>query len=132
MSEVNLRLGAAPCDLQDSDSNAGAREALLQQGDAQGANSSSAPRRTVTAKDWLLGMLQGKDIMADSDSPITKRGLSGLVWKSMGAWRMQQDGRVYLECRRSSLCIAREGWNNDALESEIARVARWMQRFERG
>jgi len=84
----------------------------------------------VYVHDWLQGMLQGQDIMSDHDSPISEKGLSKVVWKSMGAWRMQENGRVYLECRRSLLCLPDGAGDGSLVLDEIERVASFMQDFE--
>lgn len=61
---------------------------------------------TFTVGDWLDGVVKGMDIMSDFDSPISKNSFSGLVWKSMGSWRMKKDdSRVYLECRAPGTCL---------------------------
>lgn len=60
-----------------------------------------------TVKDWLDGMKQGMDLMSDHDSPLSKSAFSGMVWKSMGSWRMRpRSNRVYLECRNTGICLA--------------------------
>jgi len=61
-----------------------------------------------TALDWLEGVENGKDLMSDADSPISKNSFSGLVWKSMGSWRLkyEHDSRVFLECRNIIECLS--------------------------
>jgi len=61
-----------------------------------------------TALDWLEGVENGKDLMSDADSTISKNSFSGLVWKSMGSWRMahERDSRVFLECRDIVQCLS--------------------------
>jgi len=109
-STVEKRLAAASCDLHPGE---------------------DVPfSTTVTARAWLDGLLSGKDLMSDHDSPISQAGLSKVVWKSMGAWRMKDDGRVYLECRRSLLCLPEGATDGGLVLDEISRVATWMRGFE--
>lgn len=90
-----------------------------------------------SAKAWLQEMLQGRDIMADSDSPITQKSFSKLVWKSMGSWRMDPQGgdRVYLECRQPGDCLDKLRTKAELHKmgpvNQIVQVARTMQKFER-
>jgi hypothetical protein len=59
-----------------------------------------------TPEAWLRGLLRGKDLMSDHDSPLSESSFSHLVWKSMGSWRMKPgSNRVYLECRNTDACI---------------------------
>ena len=60
-----------------------------------------------TGRDWIRAALDGKDLMSDFDSPISKNAWSGLVWRSMGSWRMRPEapGHVHLECRRIQHCL---------------------------
>merc|ERR1719329_443453 len=68
---------------------------------------SSNDANSFTAGEWLDGVVEGIDIMSDADSPISKNSFSGVVWKSMGSWRMKKgDSRVYLECRKSHMCLS--------------------------
>jgi len=86
----------------------------------------------VTAGAWLDGMLEGKDMMSDSDSPISQAGsFSHLVWKSMGAWRMQDgDARVYLECRRPRHCLPMHPARDRSILAEMRYVATSLDSFE--
>lgn len=84
-----------------------------------------------TAQDWLSGMMQGKDIMSDHDSPISRNSFSGLVWKSMGSWRMRKgSGVVHLECRHATGCVKLQSRKSNGPVDLIRRVARTMVTFE--
>lgn len=77
-------------------------------------------------REWLTNITQGKDIMSDHDSPVTSNSLSGLVWKSMGHWRMSSSDTVYLECRGKSWrypCF--DGWHEEwSIGSWLKNVAK--------
>lgn len=61
---------------------------------------------TLKVADWLEGLLHGKDLMSDHDSPLSQSSFSHLIWKSMGSWRMKPGSdRVYLECRSTKECL---------------------------
>jgi len=60
-----------------------------------------------TVKEFLDGIVHGKDLMSDHDSPLSANAFSHMVWKSMGSWRMKPgSNRVYLECRSTQECLA--------------------------
>lgn len=85
---------------------------------------------SFTVKDWLDGLMQGKDLMSDHDSELSKASFSHLMWKSMGHWRMKPGSdRVYLECRRTKLCLA-GSMPQKGPSGLIQMVARKMRRFE--
>lgn len=86
---------------------------------------------TFTARTWLQEILNGRDIMADSDSPLTNQSFSKLVWKSMGSWRMTPEGgdRVFLECRNPKYCLGKATLE-DGPVARIRNVAQAMQAFE--
>ncbi|CAJ1379917.1 unnamed protein product [Effrenium voratum] len=64
-----------------------------------------------TARQWLEGAVQGKDLMSDHDSPATKASLSSTLWRSMGAWRLSpEEPRIFLECRAPQTCLGYD-WN---------------------
>jgi len=92
---------------------------------------SSNDANSFTVGEWLDGVVEGIDIMSDADSPISKNSFSGVVWKSMGSWRMKKgDSRVYLECRNARKCLAALSppFENAA---ELGRlVAEQMAKFE--
>jgi len=62
---------------------------------------------SLKARAWVEELLKGKDLMSDYDSSLSKASFSGMVWKSMGNWRMQPGSdRVYLECRNAQHCLS--------------------------
>jgi len=65
-------------------------------------------RPKLSAKEWLVGILQGKDLMSDRDSPFSAEVFSHTVWKSMGRWAMKGEGRVFLECRDHKPCLSNQ------------------------
>lgn len=78
-----------------------ARSCHLHNGDKDDPNP-----RSLTVQKWLDGLQDGKDLMSDHDSELSKSSFSHLVWKSMGSWRMKPGSdRIYLECRRTKLCL---------------------------
>merc|ERR1719310_1376493 len=82
-----------------------------------------------TVKKWLQGLQQGKDLMSDHDSPLSKSSFSHLIWKSMGSWRMKPGSdRVYMECRKTGLCLASGDEAGPA--ALIQMVGRRMRQFE--
>jgi len=93
-----------------------------------GANESLS---SFSAQTWLQQILQGRDIMADSDSPITHESFSKLVWKSMGSWRMTPESgdRIFLECRNPKYCLGNATKVNGPVP-RIRNVAEAMQAFE--
>lgn len=88
-----------------------------------------------TARKWLEAALQGQDLMSDHDSEASTKGsLSGMVWKSMGHWRMETDPSkpnyrvVFLECRgkvRKRPCLDVKGkrWSVSSYLKHVAHVA---------
>jgi hypothetical protein len=86
---------------------------------------------SFTAEEWLRGIMDGKDLMSDHDSPISKSSFSHLVWKSMGNWRMKTGShRVYLECRHTDLCLGIG--KRPGPVALIREVGERMLEFERG
>jgi len=84
-----------------------------------------------TVGDWLEGITKGIDIMSDVDSPISKNSFSGLVWKSMGSWRMKKgDSRIYLECRNAPQCLASLSPPFESAKALGTLVAEQMAEFE--
>lgn len=59
----------------------------------------SARAKPATSKEWLNGLLRGKDLWSDGESKLAAVSYGHTVFKSMGAWRLQQDNFVYLEMR---------------------------------
>lgn len=114
------------------------REQVEKRMQSRGCNIYGLEDRTLTsfsAQTWLQEMLKGRDVMSDSDSPITQQSFSKLVWKSMGSWRMDMSaggGKVYLECRSRS-CLGKH--KKDSLPHDyvpyIREIAEKMQAFER-
>lgn len=94
------------------------------------------PSNNFTVATWLSEMREGRDIMSDLDSPVSKNSFSGLVWKSMGSWRMDKhNGRVYLECRAPSMCLPypnghKSAQKMDGVLSMIHYSAMIMRDFE--
>jgi hypothetical protein len=102
----------------------------LQRRPCQLHNSSSLVTSDITVKDWLDGMLAGKDLTSDHDSELSKVSFSHLVWKSMGSWRMKPGiDRVYLECRRTYNCLS-DITPQTGPSGLMQLVARRMQDFE--
>lgn len=98
-----------------------------------GVRSEDSGLLKFSARDWLHAMLDHRDIMSDHDSPVSKRSISGLVWKSMGSWRldMKRDGPivVFLECRSPMHCIRGTKETYGPLP-KMRQIAREMQAFE--
>lgn len=85
---------------------------------------------TFRTRDWLHGLFEGKDLMSDYDSPLSKSSFSHLLWKSMGSWRMKPgSNRVYLECRHADECLKFADAARGPVDL-ISRIAVRMQRFE--
>jgi len=102
----------------------------LQRRPCQLHNSSSLVTSDITVKDWLDGMLAGKDLTSDHDSELSKVSFSHLVWKSMGSWRMKPGiDRVYLECRRTYNCLS-DITPQTGPAGLMQLIARRMQDFE--
>jgi len=99
-----------------------------------GVASEDSEMLRFSARDWLQAMLHGRDIMSDSDSPVTKRSMSQLVWKSMGAWRLDANQgagiRVFLECRSPMHCI-RGTQETYGPVPKLHHIARTMEAFEK-
>ncbi|CAJ1328531.1 unnamed protein product [Effrenium voratum] len=95
-----------------------------------------------SARQWLQAMLRGVDLMSDHDSPamqpLLAGSLSGMVWKSMGHWRMENDPQqpnyrfVYLECRgkvhkRPCLDLKGRRWSVPSYMRHVARIAKQFE-----
>lgn len=85
---------------------------------------------SFTVNDWLQGVARGKDLMSDYDSALSKSSYSHLLWRSMGNWRMKpRSDRVYLECRKTGLCLFDKP-HAEGPARLIQKVAKRMQDFE--
>ncbi|CAJ1451357.1 unnamed protein product [Effrenium voratum] len=91
-----------------------------------------------SARQWLQATLRGVDLMSDHDSPASNGSLSGMVWKSMGHWRMENDPQqpnyrfVYLECRgkvhkRPCLDLKGRRWSVPSYMRHVARIAKQFE-----
>lgn len=85
----------------------------------------------LTGAEWADQIRHGYDLMSDYDSPLSKASFSGMVWKSMGNWRMTPGSeQVYLECRNAQHCIENIGKDFDGPVPLLRRVAEVISDFE--
>lgn len=85
----------------------------------------------ITVGEWANALMLGKDFFSDIDSPISHKSFSGLVWKSMGSWRMHKgDNKVYLECRSAQHCLRLAKADSGPAEL-IRNIAKKLRAFEK-
>jgi hypothetical protein len=91
--EVSKKVGPNYCKIQMKDGSVVDTEAL-----------NWTRMRPASPREWVEGVMQGRDLWTDAESELSQGSLSNSVFKSIGAWRMRNPGRVWVEARRRACC----------------------------
>eukprot|EP00435_Cladocopium_sp_Y103_P045912 s1296_g13.t1 len=86
-------------------------------------NAPGKPWSAPSARQWLQGAQEGRDLMSDHDSAAAKASLSSTLWRSMG---------IFLECRNPQSCLGfhEKSWRQLSYEEMLKEAARLAQELE--
>lgn len=83
----------------------------------------------ATPSKWLRGLVEGHDFWTDAESILAKQAMSGMMFKSMGSWRMMNSsGFVYLESRKRRLDSELDGTSGFGIPRPPSKEpAQWIR-----
>lgn len=96
-------------------------------------NAPGKPWNAPSARQWLQGAQEGRDLMSDHDSAAAKASLSSTLWRSMGSWRWSpEEPRIFLECRNPQSCLGfhEKSWRQLSYEEMLREAAMLAQDLE--